>query len=417
MMLSLSPYRRLPAFSDLPAGLARLSWRAMSETANMPLRLGDTLEVRIIDIAFGGEGVARHDHFVIFVPFVLPGEEAEIEITEVRKHFARARLVHLSRSSPERVSPPCPYFGVCGGCQYQHLRYDRQVDLKQLQVAELLRRIGHFPSPPVRPTVPCPVPYAYRNRIMVRSQWNGTLQRLVVGYLRHDNRLVVDVEQCAIAEPALNHQLLEVRRVPPVKGGLKVTLRIPPEGWEVPQDSFFQNNFHLLPALVRTVKECLAGSRVRHLVDAYCGVGFFAISLAPILESFIGIELDKPAVRAAGTNAEARALSNGEFICGAVEELLPAVVQRLDPAKTAVILDPPRRGCHAAALETLIAARPTQILYVSCHPATLSRDLNILCRNGVYQLVGVTPLDMFPQTQHVECVADLRRTDSPGPAR
>jgi tRNA/tmRNA/rRNA uracil-C5-methylase (TrmA/RlmC/RlmD family) len=384
----------------------------MRTGADMPLRVGETLKTRVGNLAFGGEGVARHLEFVIFVPFVLPGEDAEITITEVRKHYARGRLLRLLTNSPDRVSPRCPYFGECGGCQYQHLRYDRQTELKQQQIIELLRRVGGFVDPPVRAPIPCPVPYAYRNRIMVRSQWIGAEQRLVIGFLRHDNRLVVDVEQCAIAEPALNQQLLEVRRAPPPRGGLKVMLRIPPEDWQVPPDSFFQNNFHLLPELVRTVGKQLTHSGVRHLIDAYCGVGFFALSVAAQLDSFIGIELDKPAIRSARANAAARAALNGEFVCGAVEELLPEAVQRLDPAKTAVILDPPRRGCHRTGLDTLLTARPTQIIYVSCHPATLARDLNILCRNGVYHLVDLTPLDMFPQTQHVECVADLRLTNS-----
>jgi 23S rRNA (uracil1939-C5)-methyltransferase len=219
---------------------------------------------------------------------------------------------------------------------------------------------------------------------------------------------VVDIESCAIAEPALNAQLLKVRSAPPPKGGLKVTLRVAPEDWNVAPDSFFQNNFHLLPRLLETVAERLDRSGVHHLVDAYCGVGFFAISLAPKLDSFIGIELDAVAIRSARANAASRDIRNGEFISGAVEEFLPAVVQRLDPAGTAVILDPPRRGCHPSGLDTLLASRPAQIIYVSCHPATLARDLNILCRDQVYHLVDLTPLDMFPQTQHVECVADLR---------
>ncbi len=382
----------------------------------MPLRLDDTLVVRVNDLAFGGEGVARHEQFVVFIPFTLPGETAEIRVTEVRKNYARARLLRLLEPSPDRVTPPCPYFGACGGCQYQHLQYDRQLALKRQQVVELLRRLGGFPDPPVQPPIPCPTPYGYRNRIMVRTQWHGPEQRLVLGYLRHDNRLVVDVENCAIAEPALNRQLLEVRKSPPPKGGLKVTLRIPPDAWQVPHDSFFQNNFHLLPELTRTVGRCLTDSGVRHLIDAYCGVGFFAISCAPQLDSFIGIELDKPAILAARANAASRNLEHGEFLCGAVEALLPATVQRLDPTKTAVILDPPRRGCHRTGLDTLLTAAPAQIIYVSCHPATLARDLNILCRTGVYRLVDLTPLDMFPQTQHVECVADLRLAPPAKPA-
>jgi tRNA/tmRNA/rRNA uracil-C5-methylase (TrmA/RlmC/RlmD family) len=380
----------------------------MHASQDLPFNIGDTFQVSVADLAFGGEGVARIQQFVVFIPFVLPGEVAEINITEVHKNYARARLVQLLGTSPDRVDPECPYFGACGGCQYQHLLYERQLELKRLQIIGLLRRVGHFPDPPVRQTVPCPVPYGYRNRIMVRSQWNGREQRLVVGFLRHDNRFVVDVEHCAIAEPALNHQLGQVRHSPPPKGGLKVTLRMPPEGWEVPNDSFFQNNFHLLPALVRVVGERLAQSRVRHLIDAFCGVGFFAISLASLFESFIGIELDQPAIRSARANAVSHGIHNGDFICGAVEVLLPDVVKRLDPARTAVLLDPPRRGCLRSTLDTLLASRPAQVIYVSCHPATLARDLNILCQDQVYHLVDLTPLDMFPQTQHVECVADLR---------
>ena len=381
--------------------------------ANPPsnLRLGDHLVVRVVNLAFGGDGVARPEQFVVFVPFVLPGETAEIIVTEVRKHYARGRLVRLLEPSPDRATPACPYFGECGGCQYQHLRYERQIEVKREQIVELLRRVGGFDHPPVQPPLPCPVHYGYRNRIMVRSQWNGLEQRLVLGYLRHDSRHVIDIQHCAIADPALNRQLLEVQQSPPPKGGLKVTLRIPPPDWQVPADSFFQNNFHLLPELTRTVARRLTESRVRHLIDAYCGVGFFAISAAPQLDFFIGIELDKPAILAARANAAARGIRNGEFLYGPVEQFLPHAVQRLDPALTAVILDPPRRGCHRAGLDALLTAAPLQIIYVSCHPATLARDLNILCRTGVYRLVGLTPLDMFPQTQHVECVADLRRIE------
>jgi tRNA/tmRNA/rRNA uracil-C5-methylase (TrmA/RlmC/RlmD family) len=387
----------------------------MNATHPPPFAVGDTLHVSITDLAFGGEGVARHDQFVLFVPFVVPGEEAEVAITHIHKNYARARLTRLLRASPERVTPRCRYFGTCGGCQYQHLAYPRQLELKQRQIIELLRRVAHIHDPPVQPTVPCPVPYGYRNRIMVRSQWNGREQHLLLGFLQHDNRFVVDVDHCPIAEPALNEQLLLVRQSPPAKGGLKVTLRIPPEGWHLPRDSFFQNNFHLLPALLDVVRQRLASAGAHHLVDAFCGVGFFALSLADQFESFVGIELDQPAIRSATSNASSRKIHNGHFLSGAVEDLLPGVVQELSPARTAVLLDPPRRGCAPSTLDTLLTARPAQIIYVSCHPATLARDLNILCRTGVYHLRALTPLDMFPQTQHVECVADLRLVPHPPP--
>ncbi len=378
-----------------------------SETAN-PILVGTHLTVTIHDIAFGGEGVGRVNDFVLFVPFVLVGEEVEVEVTEVKKRFGRARLLSVLKSSPHRVVPPCQYFGDCGGCQYQHIDYTTQLQLKHKQIADLFERVGGFAQAVVAPVVPCPRPYGYRNRIMIRSQWDKFKQGLNIGFIRADNRLVVDIDECKIAEPALNEQIQHVRANPPPKGGIKVVLRVAPENWDVPRDSFFQNNFFLLPQLVETVRERIQESGARFLIDAYCGVGFFSIELAEVVERFVGVEVDIPAVKAARLNAAARQRWNGEFIIGRTEELLPELLTRFDAAATAVVLDPPRTGCPPESLELLRQVRPSQIIYVSCHPATLARDLNILCGEGVFELRKVVPLDMFPQTQHVECVADLR---------
>jgi len=369
---------------------------------------GQKLVVEIADVAFGGEGVARIEDFVVFVPFVLAGERAEVEITEVKKRFARAKLRQVVSASPDRVAPPCPYFGACGGCQYQHVAYDAQLRIKHKQIADLFERIGGFDGAKVSPVVPCPQPYGYRNRIMIRSQWNKPEQRLNIGFIRGDCGLVEDITECRIAEPALNQQITEVRAHPPPKGGIKVVLRIPPDGWDVPPDSFFQNNFFLLPRLVETIRGFLGDSGVRHLIDLYCGVGFFGIELARAVDSFAGVEHDRLAIAAARRNAERRGVANGEFVSARVEESLPELLGRFQRATTAVLLDPPRKGCPPESLERLRRERPAQLIYVSCHPATMARDLNILCAGGVFNLVQVIPLDMFPQTQHVECVADLR---------
>jgi tRNA/tmRNA/rRNA uracil-C5-methylase (TrmA/RlmC/RlmD family) len=302
----------------------------------------------------------------------------------------------------------CKVFGECGGCQYQHLNYETQLTLKHKQVADLFERIGKFPREVVRPVIGSPQPYHYRNRIMIRSQWNKPEQKLNIGYLRWDCGLVVDITECPIAEPALNAEILKVLANPPPKGGIKVALRIPPEDWDVPPDSFFQNNFFLLPRLVETVRERLRDAGTKHLVDTYCGVGFFGIEAGDLVESFIGVEIDQQAIKAARLNAASRGRTNGEFIEGRAEELLPEILRRFDAANTTVLIDPPRTGCPPVGLESLRENRPAQVLYVSCHPATLARDLNVLCADGVFELKNVTPLDMFPQTQHVECVADLR---------
>jgi tRNA/tmRNA/rRNA uracil-C5-methylase (TrmA/RlmC/RlmD family) len=384
------------------------------------LKIGDQLTLTIDDIAFGGEGVGRvtveatldGSSMVVFVPFVLVGEVAAVEIREVKKNFARARLLHVMQQSPERVEPACRYFGACGGCQYQHAEYAAQLRLKQKQIADLFEHIGKFPREAVEPVVPCPQPYGYRNRIMIRSQWNKPEQKLNIGFVRWDCGLVEDIEECKIAEPALNQEIRRVRQNPPPKGGLKVVLRIPPENWDVPPDSFFQNNFFLLPKLVETVRDCLRAGGARHLVDLYCGVGFFSIELADAVESFVGVEYDRRAIQSARHNAAARNIGNGRFIAATVEEVLPEVLKPFSPAMTTVILDPPRKGCLPRTLQLLREMKPAQVVYVSCHPATMARDLNILCGDGVFALRRVAPLDMFPQTQHVECVADVRAGQS-----
>ncbi len=379
----------------------------------MNLIPGQKIILQISDIAFGGEGVARVEEFVVFVPFVLVGEEVEAEVTEVKKSFARAKLSRVVVPSPERVQPLCRYFGGCGGCQYQHIAYETQLRIKHKQIADLFERIGKIPHEIVAPVIPCPQPYGYRNRVMIRSQWNKPEQKLNIGFVRWDCGLVEDIEECKIAEPPINEQITHVRAHPPPKGGIKVVLRIPPENWEVPRDSFFQNNFFLLPELVKTAREFLVGGGARHLIDLYCGVGFFGIELADAVESFVGVEYDQQAIKAARRNAELHKRNNGEFISANVEEVLPALLKRFSPSATSLLLDPPRKGCPKDLLELLRRERPSQVIYVSCHPATMARDLNVLCADGVFKLARVVPLDMFPQTQHVECVAELRAVQSP----
>ncbi len=215
-------------------------------------------------------------------------------------------------------------------------------------------------------------------------------KKLEIGFIRADNNFVEDIEECKIAESALNEQIKEVRANPPPKGGIKIVLRVQPENWDVPQSSFFQNNFFLLPKLVETVRGFLEAGGSRHLIDLYCGVGFFGIELADLVESFVGVEYDQLAITAAKKNLASRNITNGEFISAKVEEILPELLQKFsvladgqhDQNKTTVILDPPRKGCWPETLRLLRETRPAQVVYVSCHPATMARDLNILCAEG-----------------------------------
>ncbi|HEV2452878.1 MAG TPA: class I SAM-dependent RNA methyltransferase [Verrucomicrobiae bacterium] len=374
----------------------------------MALQVGEPISLTIDDIAFGGEGVGRHGDFVVFVPFVLQGETVTAEITEVKKNFARAKLTQVITASSERVQAPCEHFGKCGGCQYQHIEYAAQLRIKRKQIADLFERVGKIPGTVVAPVIPCPAPYGYRNRIMVRSQWNKPEQKLNIGFVRCDCGLVENIKKCVISEPAINEQLAQVWAHPPPKGGIKIVLRVQPEGWELPPDSFFQNNFFLLPALADTVRKFLLAGGAKHLADLYCGVGYFGIELADSVERFTGVEYDRRAIQAAENNAARRKIRNGRFIAAKVEDVLKDLLDPASARATAVLIDPPRKGCGPEILKLLRTIRPRQIIYVSCHPATMARDLNILRSEGVFNLLHVQPLDMFPQTQHVECVADLR---------
>jgi len=381
-----------------------------AETAGSGLTLGERQTFVITDIAFGGEGVARAADFVVFIPGVITGEEVEAEITEVKRSFARAKLLRVLKASPERVEPKCEYYGACGGCQYQHISYAEQLRIKGKQIRDLFERVGRVAAG-IEPVAGSPREYGYRNRLMVRSQWNKPAQRLNIGFLRAGDRLVEDIDHCPIAEPEVSEAIKQVRANPPPKGGIKVVLRKLPEDWEVPRDSFFQNNFFLLPELVETVRRFQSSSGTRFLIDLYCGVGFFGIELAGQVEKFAGVELDRNAIIAARKNAANRGITNGEFIMGQAEEWLPALLAKFPGSETTLVIDPPRTGCPPDSLRRLREARPKQIIYVSCHPATLARDLGLLCADGLYRVERVKPLDMFPQTQHVECVADVRLSE------
>jgi len=378
------------------------------EAGQQPFTPGSRHIISIQDVGFGGEGVGRIGDFVVFIPFVITGEAVEVELVDVKKKFARARLISIRKASSERVAPPCRYFGDCGGCQYQHISYAFQLLLKQKQIADLFERVGGFSKEVVSPIIGSPQPYAYRNRIMIRSQWDKFKQGLNIGFIRADNRLVVDIEECKIAEPGLNEAIQHVRKNPPPKGGIKVVLRVPPPDWEVPSDSFFQNNFHLLPSLVETVRARFMESGNHYVIDAYCGVGFFGIELGRLCRAFIGVEIDRRAILSARKNMTLRGLANGEFLEARTEEVLPELLKKYPANETTLILDPPRTGCPPEMLSVLRESGVRQIIYISCHPATLARDLNVLCGGNVFELRQVVPLDMFPQTQHVECVADLR---------
>jgi 23S rRNA (uracil1939-C5)-methyltransferase len=410
--------------------------------------------------AFGGEAVGRlPDGRVVFAPYVLPGERAIVQIVVDRKDYARSEAVSMIRAVPERVEPPCPYFQAgCGGCNWQHGQYELQLRLKQAVVVDQLRRIGHFPDADclVRPTIGMVEPWHYRNQ--ARFTIGRKFGELCFTY-RSSHRLL-RVDHCWIVHPAIN-ATLEVlqgrlagveRRIHQV--GIRVgantgQLLVSPPLPEIPEvesgqtyleeelldnrfrmhpSSFFQVNTRreqrqLPDAITRlrlplppdgvSMAEILALVVLDRLdprgdelvVDTYCGVGTFALLMAPSVGEVVGIEEAHVAIEDAEYNG--RECSNVHFVEGKTESVLPQLALKRRP--DAVVLDPARVGAHPAVLEALLSEdlRPRRLIYVSCDPSTLARDLRVLV-NGGYQLDEVQPIDMFPQTYHVECVATLR---------
>ena len=345
------------------------------------------LELLIEDIAFGGKGVGRVDGKAIFVPFTIEGERVRARLVREKKNFAEAELVEVLTPSPERVMPECPYFGRCGGCSYQHIGYEHQLTIKTRQVEAALRRLGRIENPPMRPIVPSPNPYGYRNRITVHAE-DG-----VVGYFRRDVHRLVDVERCPIAVPEVNAALAELRARQPREGHF--TLRAHP-GPRI----FAQTNDAVAEALARLVAKMLPPPQ-ELLIDAYCGAGFFAKRLLTHFQRIIGIEWDRFAIAAAQENAT----SAEAYLASDVEPALGRLLRETNLAGTSVIVDPPATGLPAGTRRILIEHPPHTLVYVSCNPATLARDLGELQES--FAIRSVTPLDMFPQTAEIESVVHL----------
>lgn len=346
----------------------------------------ELLHLEIQDVAFGGKGVARHEGKVYFVPFTIPGETISARVLRQKKSFGEAEMLSVENSSPDRVEPPCPYFARCGGCSYQHMTYARQLAVKAAQVEQTLRRVGRLEKVPMQPIVGAPHPYGYRNRIRVHSEGG------VTGFYAYDARALVDVDQCLLAVPEVNRALRRLRETPVREGDY--SLRAPGGG-----PYFEQTNPEVAALLVDTVRSHARGRGI--FVDAYCGSGLFARALAERFEKVVGIEENPSAVESARRSAQ----PHESYIAGEVGMHLGEVLGLHDPAQTSLLVDPPSEGLSARVSDLILASGPSEILYVSCNPGTLARDLALLTKR--YELLAVTPLDMFPQTAEIEVVCHL----------
>ena len=351
------------------------------------------LEVLIDDIAFGGKGVGRGgEGKAVFVPFTIEGERVAVRVVREKKSFVEAELVKVLETSPERTAPRCPYFARCGGCSYQHMRYEHQLHWKARQVEQALRRIGKFREPRLRPIVPSPQEYEYRNRITVHVE-NG-----VVGFFRHDAHRLIDIERCSIAKPAVNDDLAALRARRPRDGHFTLRAQEGPRVFSQTNDAVATHLADAIAALIPPDQSLL--------IDAYCGAGFFAKRLREKFSRVVGIDWDIHAIAA----AQANATPMETYLAGEITPQLELQLRQADLTSTTVIVDPPATGLGTDVREVLRRHPAASLLYVSCNPPTLARDLADLV--PAFKLESVTPFDMFPQTAEVEVLAHLVRCTS-----
>lgn len=434
----------------------------------MRLSIGDEVELKIERLGIYGEGVGRFEGFTLFVDGALPGELVSARVIEKRKTFGRAQVIKRLVNSSYRVEPPCSLFGRCGGCQLMHLEYSEQLQAKRERVIDAIERIGKL-HVEVLPCLPSPSFLGYRNKIQMPVDKN--LELGLYARNSHQIVPVVNCKiHCSLGEKSLGQiQTLLSKSSPKKIGGLKHLLIKTAVNTQEVLVVLVTENFELLPDLAEeifhgvkevkgvvqsinpnlgnavlgsefhtligqsTIKERLCGLEFcispasffqvnpeqaellyekvleyaqlegkEVVLDAYCGVGTLSLIFAKRTASVIGIECVADAICDAQNNAKRNQIDNVTFLCGKAEEVIPTL-ETIDVA----ILNPPRKGCDPALLNTLISRRTKRILYVSCDPATLARDLQLLSEGG-YQINSVQPVDMFPQTIHVECVVSLQ---------
>lgn len=465
------------------------------------------IELEIEDLAFKGKGVARTDNFVWFVKHGLPGQKVKARIGKKKKNYGEAYIEEIIEPSPHQISPPCPYFGTCGGCQLQHLKYEKQVFYKTNQIKEILKRMGEFTVPEVLPTIPSRNIYQYRNKMEFSfsdKRWieknkeeeeTSKSKNFALGLhipKRFDK--VLDIDSCLLQSDKANLLLQDIKKltfetnlpaynprnhtgvwrflviregmntgelminiftssqemtkVSNVLKGISHTMRnrhpeltsfihtvtdslaqvaqggnsyllmgspkikekIGDKIFEISPGTFFQTNSYQTEILFNTIASLADFRGDENVFDLYCGTGAIGITIAEKVKNIYGIEVIESAVKDGIINAELNNLDNVHFYLADIKEAMRDIndlIRKLTKPDV-VILDPPRGGTHPKSIKGLLKMAPSKIIYVSCNPAILTRDLNILCESK-YQLKKIQPVDMFPHTGHIEVVTVLLR--------
>lgn len=399
----------------------------------------EIFEIDINAFAFGGAGVGKlPDGKVCFVRGAAPGERVSIEVTDDRSNFAYGRLLSVERPSRNRITPECPLAingkdntKCCPGCSYGHVDYETELAWKQRQLEGFLLRGDLTTRSRFRPPVAAPSRYGWRNKIRLTAEGKK------LGYKGDDNTSVLDVKECPLARRSINEALAAYREGEPAAGASHLTFRwtlrdgvkIRPNteapsdrflceqlgqhgDFFVPENSFFQINVPMAAKLASAAAVRIEAGSAGYLLELFCGVGVLSLIAARSIDSLQvrGIELDKLAIKAAKLNASRHNLSaRCRYEAGDAELQFRAIARTMPAEKTMVLVDPPRCGMSAGLCQKLLAYKPKTILYISCAPDTLRRDLEILTRSGLYEVCDVQLFDLFPTTAHFETMTVLRR--------
>lgn len=451
-----------------------------------PVQKNEIVTVMIDDLTHDGNGIGKVDGYPLFIPNVLPGEKAEIKVVKVNKRFGYGRLEKLMTESDERVSPPCNVFYKCGGCQLQHMSYDMQLQMKQNQVKNVMKKIAHIDDSIVEPVLGMEDPWRYRNKIqMPVGEKDG---ELITGfYQRRSHRIIDDMERCIIQNEVGDRMVDAVRTIAndlgidaydeiTHKGTLRhiivrtayetndtmiilvtrtkhlphkqtlieqLTKKFPSLRsiihninsdktnvilgkqtntiygddyiidsiddlkFKISPQSFYQVNPTQTKVLYDTALLYAEVDENDVVIDAYCGIGTISLFLAKRAKKVYGVDIVLQAIKNAKENAKLNDIDNAEFVVGKAEEVMPK--WKKDGLKpNVIVVDPPRKGCDEVFLQAMIDMEPERIVYVSCNPSTLARDLKIL-EEGGYKTKKIQPVDMFSQTSHVECCVLLKK--------
>jgi len=383
------------------------------------------LEVEIERILPGGMGLAHAGGKTVFVSLAAPGDRVRVQVEREQGNVLFASIVEIITPAPVRIEPPCPYFGRCGGCDFQQLTYEVQLATKSDIIRDCLHRIARLEDIPQIVVTPSPNDWRYR----MRAMWQIDQDEGTIGYYERGSRRVCDVVDCAVLRPALQAKLEEVRATewhefPPDLKHLDVvageedvsfapafanfetrelSLTVRGEVYRYNAEAFFQINPSLLGPLIEFALGDASGASA---LDLYSGVGLFTLPLSRQFQRVIAVEANAVAVRFARRNLQDAGLTNARVIAAGVSDWFRGGrVRDVD----FVLLDPPRAGAESAVIKGIIDLRPVAISYVSCDPATLARDLRKLFAAG-YQITSIRGFDLFPQTHHVETVVRLTQS-------